>query len=126
MKRSASRPTAFAAILAVAWTALWPLVSSAHALLAAETPMLCHQAGSLVAPDEAPVKPDAPPAEGKVHCPLCIFAFFGAPVPALDLPREGFSMRVATVRIFEPPHPQDSQLSLPPSRAPPEAFAAFA
>jgi hypothetical protein len=76
-----SRLTAFFAILAVAWTSLWPLVSSLEAKIAGEDMPLCHQAGMQVDPSEMPRAPsqkDAPPEKGKTHCPLCIMAFYAA------------------------------------------------
>ena len=104
--------------LTVAWAALWPLVSSAHALLASEPVELCHQAGMQVAPGEVPMKQGAP-QPGKQHCPLCVMAFYGAfeapPAPA------------ATTHFVLSPRCADACAALPstapryapPSRAPP-------
>jgi hypothetical protein len=105
--------------LAVLWTALWPLVSSAH-LLGVDEPMpLCHQAGMQVSPDMAPPVDPAAPKESKQHCPLCVMAFlvaFQAPamVPApAELP--GGLARDA----YWAPLPAGIAVQLPPSRAPP-------
>ena len=106
------------ATLAVAWTALWPLVSSAHALFAAEPVELCHQAGTQVAPGEKPMKPGGT-EEGKQHCPLCVMAFYGAfePPPATA---------GALHFVIAPPcadgcgaQPSTAPRYTPPSRAPP-------
>jgi hypothetical protein len=122
MTRRLQRPAAFAAILATAWAALWPLVSASHAALAEERVELCHQAGSLVAPGEAPAKPGKP-AERETHCPLCIMAFYGAPVLALQaLPLTLSTLSVVLVASARGAYPHDFQLALPPSRAPPFAF----
>jgi hypothetical protein len=112
------RQVAFAAILAIAWSALWPLVSASHALLAEEPVMLCHQAGSMVAPDEMPQKPDGE-TQGKVHCPLCIFAFYATPAAPLAVPEPAVFARATLAIAAQRVVPQDSQLSIPPSRAPP-------
>ena len=114
------RFAAIVALLSVAWTALWPLVSSAHALAFADAMPLCHQAGMLVGADEPAMDPASPsPQPGKQHCPLCIMAFLAmasAPsiVPAeriapIDLARE-FRDRIT---------PADLSARLPESRAPP-------
>ena len=105
--------------VAVAWTSLWPLVSSAHALAMAEEMPLCHQAGTQVAPGLAPLaSPDAP-AEPRQHCPLCIMAFLAAfaPLPSVA---DGPFTRLADDRPEALPAPAfDVSLQLPPSRAPP-------
>ena len=45
------RIACLAALFAVTWASLWPLVSTAHAWMADVTMPLCHQAGMQVAPD---------------------------------------------------------------------------
>ncbi len=117
--KKAQRLVSLAAIVAVAWTALWPLVSSLEASIASEAMPLCHQAGMDVAIDEAPTKPAAPGERGKTHCPLCIMAFYVAFAATPPAPIFVFSTIVATrdrhgvllLSRFESP--------LPPSRAPP-------
>lgn len=114
----ARRILALLTAVAVAWTALWPLVSSAHALAMSEEMPLCHQAGTQVAPGLAPMSPDAP-GEPRQHCPLCVMAFLAAfapePVVAADharhLPDDLPESRPSTAF--------DLSLQLPPSRAPP-------
>jgi hypothetical protein len=113
---------AWATILVVAWTALWPLVSAAHARLAGEAVVLCHQAGTMVAPDEMPAKPGT--QDGKTHCPLCIMAFYGAPAPAFEAPAPRPSSLAERIGPRERRPHGDHQLALPPSRAPPASLPA--
>jgi hypothetical protein len=98
--------------LAVAWTALWPLVSSARALLSSEATPLCHQAGMQVSPDEAP-------AQGKQHCPLCIMAFFGAFSAPVSVPPLEFSVGSVSLEAWCSPLTADVAIHLPHGRAPP-------
>jgi hypothetical protein len=65
--------------LAVAWTALWPLVSSARVLLGSEATPLCHQAGMQVDPGEMPAQGNSMPLH---HGVLRRFlgAGFGSPL----------------------------------------------
>src|SRR5512141_363380 len=116
MKR---RIVAFCAVLAVAWTALWPLVSAAHALAFAESMPLCHQAGMQVEADQAPDDATGPTQSSKQHCPLCIMAFFAMtspPVivaPATSAPADLANDLRAAAR------PADLATRRPESRAPP-------
>lgn len=116
------RIVALCALLAVAWTALWPLVASAHALASAEAMPLCHQAGMQVGADEAPAGGmPAVPESPRQHCPLCIMAFFAMPsAPALVA-----ADRVAPVDLAadfrSATQPADLSARLPESRAPPIA-----
>jgi hypothetical protein len=114
------RLAAIATLLSVAWTALWPLVASAHALAASDAVPLCHQAGMQVGADEPSTDgPSQAPLPRKQHCPLCIMVFLAmasapAIVPAeriapVDLARE-FRDRIT---------PADLSARLPESRAPP-------
>ena len=112
------RMIAFLTTLAVAWTALWPLVSSAHALWTEEPVMLCHQAGMQVTPGEMPMRPTAP-GEPVQHCPLCIMAFYGGftvpPQPAASIFFVVSPIQDAYFASLASPAPK----LLPPSRAPP-------
>jgi hypothetical protein len=113
------RLVALATALAVLWTALWPLVSSAHSLGAEEPMPLCHQAGMQVSPDiPAPADPRSP-KEAKQHCPLCVMAFFVAfqapPLVAAPAPLE----RAGRVLAYFAPAPDGIAVHLPQSRAPP-------
>lgn len=116
------RIVALCALLAVTWTALWPLVASAHALASAEAMPLCHQAGMQVGADEAPAGGmPAVPESPRQHCPLCIMAFFAMPsAPALVA-----ADRVAPVDLAadfrSATQPADLSARLPESRAPPIA-----
>jgi hypothetical protein len=105
--------------LAVAWTALWPLVSAARAAAMDLVVPLCHQAGSQVAMGEMPDQPGAPQDEPKFHCPLCVMAFYGAFGPALDVPPLMFSTGSVTLDTYCSPHPAGLEVQLPQSRAPP-------
>lgn len=107
--------------LSVAWTALWPLVSSAHALWANEGMPLCHQAGMQVAPDEMPMQEAAPgvPAAPKQHCPLCIMAFYAGFAPAAEVAPPQFFTTAPHRDAVSVPAPQRFAQYVPPSRAPP-------
>ena len=113
------RLVALATALSVAWTALWPLVSSAHLMGANEPMPLCHQAGMQVSPDmPAPVDPAAP-KETKQHCPLCVMAFLVAfQAPAMVPAPNELAGGVATDAYWAP-LPAGIAVHLPPSRAPP-------
>ena len=114
------RLIAFFAALCVAWTALWPLVSAAHAAAMNDAPEpLCHQAGSQVAMGEMPVKPGAPDGKAKLHCPLCVMAFYGAFGPELGPAARLFSCDCVTLEAYCPPHRAGLEVQLPQSRAPP-------
>ena len=106
--------------LAVAWTALWPLVSAARALTQDAPVPLCHQAGSQVAMGEMPDQPGAPEGEPKFHCPLCVMAFYGAFGPAMTVPpfTFWFASGVA-LDTYCSPLRSGLETRLPQSRAPP-------
>ena len=116
------RIVAAAALFAVAWASLWPLVTSAHAALAGDEMTLCHGAGTMVAPDAVPQPMDSAPArDGKVHCPLCIMAFYAAHAEPPAVPDAPLS-RLRLARAVEPtPHLPAFHSPGPPSRAPPAA-----
>jgi hypothetical protein len=123
----ARRSVAIATALVVAWTALWPLVSSARALLAHQEIRLCHQAGSMVGMDEMPMPMDparkdaAPGKNGGTHCPLCVMAFYGSAAQPIAVPPLQFHTLSACNRIYSAPLPANLAVPLPPSRAPPLA-----
>jgi hypothetical protein len=114
------RIVALCALLAVAWTALWPLVAAAHALAFEDAMPLCHQAGLQVSADEMAAD-DSPgvPAAPKQHCPLCIMAFLAMPAAAAIVPAD----RIAPVDLArgfrDVDHPASLSTRLPESRAPP-------
>jgi len=114
------RIVAGAALFAVAWASLWPLVTSAHAALAGDEMTLCHGAGTMVAPDALPRPMDTTPARGgKVHCPLCIMAFYAAHAETPAVPDAALS-RLRLARAVDPaPHLPAFHSPVPPSRAPP-------
>jgi hypothetical protein len=118
--RTRRRLVAILALLAIAWTSLWPLVSAAHARLASEPMPLCHQAGMAVSidqPGQVPQQPGHP--QQRFHCPLCVMAFYGAYGPSLHVEPPLFRCIV----VFGDAHcaatPDDLSLVLPQSRAPP-------
>ena len=113
------RIAALATAFIVAWTSLWSLVTAAHAKVADEPVMLCHQAGTMVAPD-APVQPGR---EGKTHCPLCIMAFYGSAPVALQVPPLQFATHFVILAAYEAPRPVQHAPLLPQSRAPPTLIA---
>jgi hypothetical protein len=107
-------------LVATAWTALWPLVSAAHARMASEAMPLCHQAGMAVAPDQPAQGPGDPshPAP-RFHCPLCImavYAGFSAP-PQVTPP--AFRCRMEVRDVYCAPAPGGVSIQLPQGRAPP-------
>ncbi len=120
MRTLKRRAVALVAVLAVAWVALWPLVSSVEASIAHEPVPLCHEAGSEVAIDDMPAAP-SPGEHGKAHCPLCIVAFylaFAAPPPQ---PAFVFVAMIATGDRHDADLFSRFESPLPPSRAPPLA-----
>jgi hypothetical protein len=117
---STRRPllSAFVA-LAVAWTALWPLVSGVRAASLDAPVPLCHQAGSQVAMGEAPDQPTAPEGEPKFHCPLCVIAFYGAFGPTVKVVPSAFFTTTVTRNTYCSPVPAGLEVQLPQGRAPP-------
>lgn len=118
--RTRRRLVAVLALLAIAWTSLWPLVSAAHARLASEAMPLCHQAGMAVAidqPGQMPQQPGHP--QPRFHCPLCVMAFYGAHAPSLTVEPPVFRCVVAFGDAHCAATPDDHSLVLPPGRAPP-------
>ena len=118
------RLACFAALFAVTWVSLWPLVSTAHAWMADETMPLCHQAGMQVAPDDRPRAPDGPGRDGKVHCPLCIMAFYAAHAEPLQAPQVVFSRMPVVLPVERDPLLPRFESRLPPSHAPPSSCPA--
>jgi hypothetical protein len=113
------RLVAAIATLAVAWTALWPLVTSARLVASGEAMPLCHQAGMQVDPSVSPVGQGPHPKESKQHCPLCIMAFFAGtaiPVMAPTPPQLG---GIPAREVHCAPMPSGIETPLPPSRGPP-------
>lgn len=126
MPRTHRRAIALLTTLVVGWTALWPLVSAARARLAHEEVILCHQAGSMVAPGEMAMKPGTPGPQqgGQSHCPLCVMAFYGSAAQPLAVPPLQFSTLSVRLDVYSAPRPFNLQNPLPPSRAPPLPAAA--
>jgi len=121
---STRRATALATLLCVLWTALWPVVASAHALAQGDAMPLCHQAGMQVGADEPSSDgPTQAPQPGKQHCPLCIMAFLAMPsAPSVAAPD-----RIAPIDLSRDfrnvVQPADLSARLPESRAPPSCLA---
>ncbi|HET9652621.1 MAG TPA: DUF2946 family protein [Usitatibacter sp.] len=114
------RIVALCVLLALAWTALWPLVSAAHALAFADSVPLCHQAGMQVGADEAagdetPAAPDS----AKQHCPLCIMAFFAMPAAPAVVAADHIAPVDLSSDFRSSDRPADLTARLPDSRAPP-------
>jgi hypothetical protein len=125
MKSRLRRLVATFATLAVAWTALWPLVSSVHAVAFADAMPLCHQAGMQVAPDEAPSNDTTgAPRPAKQHCPLCIMAFLAMPSLLVIATAARIAPIDLAINFRSVVHPVDLSTRLPDSRAPPVSFAA--
>ena len=105
----------------LAWTALWPLVSSAHALASAAGDVpLCHQAGMQVGADESAMDPaGGSPQPGRQHCPLCIMGFLAmASTPSL-VPADRIAPDDLAREFQDAVHPADLSARLAESRAPP-------
>ena len=115
---SRRRLVALATTVAIAWTALWPLVSSAW-FSAGDGPMpLCHMAGMQVSPDQEP-DPSAPGEAPKQHCPLCIMVFLAAFTPPVVPPAAPVFENQAGLGHHSAPPPAGVETALPQSRAPP-------
>ena len=117
--RMPRRLVAVTTALAVAWTALWPLVSSAKLVASGEAMPLCHQAGMQVDPSQSPEDAGSHPNLPKQHCPLCVMAFLaGTSMPVVAPPPP----QITGVAASEP-HcaalPSGIETHFPPSRAPP-------
>lgn len=113
--------------LSIAWTALWPLVSSAYLIASDEAVPLCHQAGMQVSPEMAPMEPMEPqgaPAPGhhkqaQQHCPLCVMAFLAAFSPPVSAPASPHLADGALATAYWAPLPAGIEVQLPQGRAPP-------
>jgi DUF2946 family protein len=101
------------AILAVAWGALWPLVSTAMPK-STITVVVCTQSGfqqhvEIPGPDHTP----------KFHCPLCVLAIDAAPAemaaPRVFLDVEAAQPAGRSIPAFH----REFAARPPPSRAPP-------
>jgi hypothetical protein len=114
--RKRQRLFALAAILAIAWGALWPLVSTAQLKSPAIPSFICTQSGFQEAP-HAPTAPDG--SHEGFHCPLCVMTADAA-LPALA-PTMTWMLPARVVRIgpFVAPHSPRPVAQPPPSRAPP-------
>ena len=110
------RIVALLAAFAIAFGALWPLVSAARPKSPAIPNFICGQSG-FHAPDEVPPARDG--ALGKFHCVLCVAVAETA--PAAPLPGPGWTAIEGTVQV-EPvvaPFPRRWLARPPPSHAPP-------
>jgi hypothetical protein len=127
--RNRRRIGALIALFGVAWAALWPAISAAHASAMHEAMPLCHMAGMMVDPAQAPA-PDEPKAPGdngaRTHCPLCIMAFYGAFHATPEPPPYTYSTGFVTLEAHCAPRPWGIEVRLPESRAPPAFPIAFA
>jgi len=115
------RLVAVLALLAIMWTSLWPLVSAAHAAMAHEAMPFCHQAGMMVAMDEAPAQDAGSHGhpQARFHCPLCVMAFYAGFAPQVHVVPPVFRCIVAFGDAHCAPTPDDLSLALPQSRGPP-------
>ncbi|HSN19969.1 MAG TPA: hypothetical protein VLS49_04785 [Usitatibacter sp.] len=124
--RTRRRIAALIALLGVAWAAFWPAVSAAHARMAHEAMPLCHMAGMMVDPADAPPR-EGPAAladeGGRTHCPLCIMAFFVAFHAMPEPPPYTFSTGFVTLDTHCAPLPFGTEVRLPGSRGPPTLAA---
>jgi Protein of unknown function (DUF2946) len=114
----ARRWVALLALLAVGWTALWPLVSAAHAEAMSEPMPLCHQAGGMVSMDVAPQGPSVPGVP-KQHCPLCVMAFYCSFSEPPKPPPFGYSTVTVLREVPRIQHTHRVEVAIPFGRAPP-------
>jgi hypothetical protein len=120
--RTRRRIAALIALLGVAWATLWPAISAAHASVEHEAMPLCHMAGMMVDPAQAPAQdaPTAPGHEGSgTHCPLCIMAVYVAFHATPEAPPFTFSTAFVTLPTHCAAMPFGIEVQLPESRAPP-------
>ena len=105
------RICAFIAAVAVAFGALWPLVSQAHFGPKPIPSFICAQTG---------FHPDAPlPHEDRNHCPLCAVGADFTP-PTFAPPASAAAVVVERIAIEGESAPHPGFLARPPpSRAPP-------
>ena len=104
---------ALIAVLAVAWGALWPLVSAARPKSAGIPSFICTQSG-------VQQHPGLPGSAGDdFHCPLCIASADGVVpvVPALHAALELNGVAVTAPRVTAPHHLFSARP--PPGRGPP-------
>jgi len=116
------RRIAALAAFAVLATALWPLATSLGYAANDEAMPLCHMAGMMVDPAQAPAQdaPTAPGHEGSgTHCPLCIMAFYVAFHATPEAPPFTFSTAFVTLPTHCAAMPFGIEVQLPGSRAPP-------
>jgi len=113
--RCSRRIFGLVAVLAIAWGALWPLVSAAMPPEPRIPNFICSQSGFH---GEAPPA-DRDEAAAKFHCPLCVTPLDATP-PAIHAPSFVFERAAST------PAPQAGAAFVPlfsarspPSRAPP-------
>jgi hypothetical protein len=106
------RAFALIAAFAVAFGALWPLVSAAKPRAPQIPVFMCSQSGF--------AHPDAPGDAGDdFHCPLCIASADGLVPAIVAIPAAKPIDAIAVERAREPaPHPSFNSHP-PPSRAPP-------
>jgi len=109
--RQTRRLFAFIAAIAVAFGALWPLVSQAHFGPKPIPSFICAQSG---------FHPGAPlPHEDRNHCPLCVVGADFTP-PTVVTPVSAVAVAVERIAIEGEGAPHPGFLARPPpSRAPP-------
>jgi hypothetical protein len=113
---SQRRVLALIAIFAIAWGALWPLVSAARPKSQAIPNFICTQSGF----QDGHAVPAAPrDAQDKFHCPLCVVTV-EATLPVLPAGPSWILMSSATLTAPVLAAPRACfEARPPPSRAPP-------
>ena len=119
MKRH--RPTAYAALLALAFASLLPFLASARMLVSDGPVEHCHRLNidSVIDPD--PAAPEGPSQPRKGPCPFCTFAAAAPPGTQLPIPSFVPFDSGATPDPYAAPPPCGVEVELPMSRAPPGA-----
>jgi hypothetical protein len=110
------------ALLAVTFASLWPLVTSAHAWFAGDEMTLCHEAGTVVAPDAVPRPMEPAPArDGPGSLPPLHHGLLRGARGAARDPRRAALPPAAGARRRARAAPSVFHSPVPPSRAPPAA-----
>jgi hypothetical protein len=110
------RLLALAAIFAIAWGALWPLVSAARPRSPAIPNFICSQSGFR---DGHPLPAAPRDSQDKFHCPLCVVTV-EATLPVLPAGPSWIPVSSAPLAALAPTAPRACfEVRPPPSRAPP-------
>lgn len=114
-----SRPAALAALFALAFASLLPLLASARMLVADGPVEHCHKLNIDSIIDTDPASPEGPSQPRKVTCPFCASAVVAPPASPLLVPGFVAVDFGAVASTFHPAPHAGAPVHLPQSRAPP-------